>query len=79
MQTFIGMMTVHHRADQGLFVTTAGFTQPARNLAAHHGILLIDGNDLMQLVQGKDTRIRRQIENQWWQFEADRAHSASPQ
>jgi restriction system protein len=46
LQTFIGMMTVHHRAERGLFVTTAGYTRPAAALAARHGVTLLDGEAL---------------------------------
>jgi restriction endonuclease Mrr len=46
LQTFIGMVTVHHRAERGLFVTTAGYTRPAVELAAQHGVTLIDGAEL---------------------------------
>ena len=49
MQQFIGMMTVHHHADQGVYVTTSRFTQPARELGTQHGIELIDGARLAAL------------------------------
>jgi hypothetical protein len=48
IQTFIGMMNVHHAADQGIFITTTNYTKPARELADYHKIRLIDGNDLVQ-------------------------------
>lgn len=51
IQTFFGMM-VHHQAQRGLFVTTSTFTQPAINLANARGIMLIDGNRLVGIVQG---------------------------
>jgi HJR/Mrr/RecB family endonuclease len=50
VQTFIGMLTVHHRAEQGIFVTTAEFTEPAENLAKQHDIALIDGSRLCELL-----------------------------
>lgn len=50
VQSFIGMVTVHHRAERGLFVTTAEFTQPAIELARRHGIDLLDGAALARLV-----------------------------
>jgi restriction endonuclease Mrr len=50
IQTFIGMMQVHHRADRGVFVTTVGFSQPAVDLARQHGIALIDGGSLLLLL-----------------------------
>lgn len=46
LQTFIGMMTVHHRADTGIFVTTSRFTKGAAELAACHPIELINGAQL---------------------------------
>jgi hypothetical protein len=54
LQTFIGMVTVHHRAQRGIFVTTSEFTGPAIELAREHGILLIDGQALVSLAQGVD-------------------------
>lgn len=51
IQTFIGMQSVHHRADCGMFVTTSEFTTPARNLAKRHGITLIDDNELLNLIR----------------------------
>ena len=56
IQTFIGMMAVHHGADQGIFVTTSDFTGPARKLAGEHGIALIDGDALSRLVQANANR-----------------------
>lgn len=53
IQTFIGMMAVHHRADRGIVVTTVPLTQltkPAIDLARRHGIALIDGPSLCLLV-----------------------------
>lgn len=43
VQQFIGMITVHHHAERGMYVTTSGFTQPAINLARQHDVTLIDG------------------------------------
>lgn len=51
VQQFIGMLTVHHRAERGLFVTTTTFTEPAVALAAQHGIELIDGPRLGVLLE----------------------------
>ena len=48
IQTFIGMMAVHHRAEAGVFVTTAEFTEPARELAEEHDITLMDGAHLSE-------------------------------
>ncbi len=50
IQTFIGMVTVHHRAERGIYVTTSDYTDPARALARRHGFDLLDGNDLARLV-----------------------------
>ena len=46
IQTFIGMMTVHHRADRGIFVTTSSFTEEARSLADEHNVRTIEGTAL---------------------------------
>ena len=51
IQTFIGMQSVHHKADRGMFVTTSEFTRPARNLAERHGITLIDDKQLLNLIR----------------------------
>jgi restriction system protein len=50
VQTFIGMLTVHHRAERGVIVSTAGYTQPAIDLARRHGIALVDGEALLLLL-----------------------------
>ncbi len=50
IQAFIGMVTVHHLADRGLFVTTSDFTAPAVELARRHRVTLIDGRELTRLV-----------------------------
>ncbi|GIW05091.1 MAG: hypothetical protein KatS3mg059_1711 [Thermomicrobiales bacterium] len=50
IQTFIGMIHVHHRAERGIVVTSATFTQPAIELARQHGIALVDGDSLRLLV-----------------------------
>ncbi len=49
LQTFIGMRSIHHRADRGIVVTTSGFTSAAIELAKAHDIWLIDGGDLVRL------------------------------
>lgn len=51
IQSFIGMVTVHHGAQRGLFVTTSEFTAPARELAKQHNIELIDGRTLSRLIE----------------------------
>lgn len=52
MQTFIGMMTVQHHASYGIYATTSGYTRPAQVLARQHGITLIDGQALADLLAG---------------------------
>jgi restriction system protein len=51
IQQFIGMATVHHRAQGGIFITTSSYMQPALTLARQHGIELIDGQRLAQLME----------------------------
>lgn len=51
VQQFIGMITVHHHADRGIYVTTSSFTQPAVNLAKQHDVTLIDGVALSAQLQ----------------------------
>lgn len=55
VQTFIGMATVHHHADRAAMVTTSTFTRPARDLAARHGIELVDGDTLVARLNGSRT------------------------
>jgi restriction endonuclease Mrr len=43
------MVTVH-RAHRGLFVTTSGFTKPASDLAAAHGVEMWDADVLSKLL-----------------------------
>lgn len=58
VQTFIGMQTVHHRAERGMIVTTSGFSQPAARLARQHGIVLVDGPRLLSMLQMTATPVR---------------------
>jgi restriction system protein len=51
IQHFIGMQTVHHQADYGIFVTSSEYTRAAVELATRHGIVLFDGADLSRLMQ----------------------------
>jgi restriction system protein len=51
IQTFIGMMAVHHQSEGGVFVTTSTFTKPAIALANQHDITLIDGPTLSGLLK----------------------------
>jgi hypothetical protein len=50
IQQFIGMVTIHHHAKVGIFVTTSTYTQPARTLAKKHGVTLLDGPYLEWLI-----------------------------
>ncbi len=50
LQSFIGMMTVHHRADRGMYITTSGYTAPAVALAAGKPLELLDGRRLCDLL-----------------------------
>ncbi len=58
VQTFIGMQTVHHRAERGMIVTSSGFSQPAARLARQHGIVLVDGPRLLSMLQMTATPVR---------------------
>jgi restriction system protein len=50
MQTFIGMAYIHHKADRAIFVTWSTCTDDARALGGQHGIALIEGADLVRMV-----------------------------
>ena len=50
IQKFIGMKTVEHKADKGIFITTSSFTEPAEELAKKHEIVLWDGDKLADLL-----------------------------
>ena len=50
IQTFIGMQTVHHKADRGIVMATAEFSRPAVELALQHDIVLIDGDDIVKVL-----------------------------
>lgn len=56
VQSFIGMVTVHHAAARGIFVTTSTFTAPALALARRHEIRTIDGPELSRLIAGSRER-----------------------
>lgn len=64
VQTFIGMMTVHHRVERGLIVATVPFTQQAVDLARQHGVALIDGPALLLLLHLTGIPLYRQV-NAW--------------
>ncbi len=53
IQQFLGMMTIHHHAQRGLYVTTSGYTRHALALAQHHApaLELIDGERLAAMMQ----------------------------
>jgi restriction endonuclease Mrr len=51
IQTFFGMM-IHHQVQKGIFVTTSTFSRPAIDLATQRDIQLIDGDQLIRLLQG---------------------------
>jgi restriction endonuclease Mrr len=64
IQKFIGMMTVHHRAQRGIFVTTSSFTAPAQALAQQHPLELIDGQRLTALAaQVQSARVSPRLSN----------------
>jgi restriction endonuclease Mrr len=44
-------MMIHHQAQKGIFVTTSTFSRPAIDLATQRDIQLIDGNQLVGLLQ----------------------------
>jgi restriction system protein len=50
LQLFIGMIHTEHNVDRGVYVTTSGYTIPARQLANRHNINLIDGQTLSRLL-----------------------------
>ncbi len=52
VQTFVGMATVHHRAERGIFVTTSSFTAPGWKIArqSRGRIELVDGQRLAQIL-----------------------------
>ncbi len=65
IQTFIGMIAVHHRSDSGIFVTTSSFTQPAIDLANRHRLTLIDGQRLGALLpEAKPTWLQKAFAQQ---------------
>jgi restriction system protein len=51
IQHFIGMVSVHHRADHGIFVTTSDYTDAATDLAKMHRLELVDGGGLARRVE----------------------------
>jgi hypothetical protein len=51
VETLIGAVA-DHCAEQGVFVTPAGFAESARALGKEHGIRMIDGTELVAHMQG---------------------------
>ena len=53
LQNFIGMMTVEHKAERGIFITTSDYTRPAKDLASKHRdkLIIINGELLVELLQ----------------------------
>jgi len=51
VKTFIGMASAHHRASSAMYVTTADFTRGARDLAAEHGVALLNGTEFLDLAR----------------------------
>jgi restriction endonuclease Mrr len=51
----MGMMSVHHGADRGIFITTSDFSKPAIDLAQRHQITVINGLKLTRLSQGSSS------------------------
>lgn len=54
VQSFIGMVGIHHGAERGVFVTTSSFTRDARDLGRRHGLTMIDGDGLVALARHHD-------------------------
>lgn len=50
IQLFIGMIATERKADRGVYVTTSGYTEPARTLGQRHNINLIDGWSLARIL-----------------------------
>jgi hypothetical protein len=51
VETLLATMA-YRRAEQGVFVSTAGYTESARTLGNGHGIRMIDGIELVAHMQG---------------------------
>jgi restriction endonuclease Mrr len=51
VETFMATVAAHH-AEQGVFVTTAGYSESAQALGKKHGIRIIDGTELVAHMQG---------------------------
>jgi HJR/Mrr/RecB family endonuclease len=51
VETFMETVAAHS-AEQGVFVTTAGYSESAQALGKQHGIRMIDGTELVAHIQG---------------------------
>lgn len=49
VQSFIGMAQIHHGADRAMFFATCGFSRPTCQLAAEHGVELLDEAQIIEL------------------------------
>jgi len=49
VQQFVGMITVHHHANRGIYVTTSSYTKDAWKLGEQNGIEMIDGERLVKI------------------------------
>jgi hypothetical protein len=67
-QAFIGAIS-HHRAEKGIFFTTSEFTPEvvAMNKDGQHGVMLVDGNMLVRLMQQSETLSDQRRNNQPYQ------------
>lgn len=59
IQQFIGMATVHHRAQRLLYFTTSTYTAPAISLAKQHSLELFTGEDIVRIAN----RLRAQAQH----------------
>lgn len=50
LQRLLGSLTLHH-ASRAMLVTTSGFSTPARQIAAKHGVELVDGPALVAMAR----------------------------
>jgi hypothetical protein len=50
VQRFIGTIAAEPAVDRGVIVTTTEFTRSAIDLAAQHDVVIIDGDDLIKIV-----------------------------
>ena len=55
MREFLGTMTAEKTAD-GIYITTRGYTNEARDFASKHGIVLFEESQLVQCILDLETR-----------------------